>query len=157
MKNLVLGLLISLLSIGCGSQQVLSPEQSKGRILTVTHGGGFTGKYTTYSILENGQIFKLDQDSDHYYEQKSMKEDFAKQLFNNYDVLDIANVEIETYGNLLYSITMKSQDIQHKVSWERGDKGSEKLQVFYRNVMNQILISNNADTESEKSGIKAKF
>lgn len=161
-KNLLhmkfLTLLASCLLISsCGSNKVLSPDESAGAQLVLSHGGGFTGKYNTYYLLENGQLWKAGETIGVSDEVKSLSKDVATQIFSNYEILGLADVQVETYGNLLYSITMKKDGESHKISWEKGDAGSESLQLFYGNVMNQIKINNDADFKPKKQEINAKF
>ncbi len=141
----------------CKSNKVDSPQESNGKTLILTHGGGFTGKFSTYYLLENGQLWKGSKTEGIKDKQKSLPEKIASQIFSNYDVLNIEDMEVVTYGNLLYTITMEDGDITNKVSWEKGDEGSETLQLFFRNVMNQIKMNNDESYNPNKSKIKAKF
>jgi len=143
--------------LACKSNKVESPQDSKGKTLILTHGGGFTGKFSTYYLLENGQLWKGSKTEGIKDKQKSLPQDVADQIFSNYDVLKIADMEVVTYGNLLYTITMEDGNNTNKVSWEKGDEGSEILQLFFRNVMNQIKMNNDDSYKPKKSKIKAKF
>lgn len=157
MKLFIYSLFLSLFAIACKSNEVNSPSETQGKTLTLKHGGGFTGKYNTYFLLENGQLFKASETEGVMNKQKNLKQEIADQIFSNYETLRLADIEIETYGNLLYSITMRDGDDSHNISWEKGDKGSEKLQLFFRNVMNQIKMNNDEGFKPKKSEIKAKF
>jgi len=90
-------------------------------------------------------------------QQKDLADDVVDQIFSNYEVLGLAEMEVETYGNLLYTIQMIDGENTNKISWEKGDKGSETLQLFFRNVMNQIKLNNDPNYNPNKSKIKAKF
>lgn len=157
MKYTLIFSIITFLICSCGSKKVVSPDEAVGKQLILSHGGGFTGKYNTYFLLENGQLFKNSGTAGVNNSVKSLSNDVVTQIFSNYTLLGLDKVEVETYGNLLYSITMKEGDKSHRVSWEKGDKGSDVLQLFYRNVMNQISVNNSSGTSPSKSDIEAKF
>ena len=148
---------LSIFAFACKSNKVESPQESIGKKLTLSHGGGFTGIYNTYCLLENGQLFKASKTQGVMDKQKSLPQDITDQIFSNYDMLGLADMKVQTYGNLLYSITMEEGDNKNKISWEKGDKDSETLQLFFRNVMNQIKMNNDKEFKPKKSEINAKF
>lgn len=157
MNKLLFFLVLSVMTIACKSNKVESPAESTGKKLLLSHGGGFTGKFNSYTILENGQLFKASETKGVMDKQKSLPQNVVDQIFSNYEVLDLANMEVKTYGNLLYSVTMYDNGTEKKISWEKGDKGSETMQLFFRNVMNQIKMNNDKDFKPKKSKINAKF
>lgn len=157
MKNLIFLFLTIFAISSCGSKKIVNPSDAVGKKLTLKHGGGFTGNYNSYQLLENGQLFKSTKTSGVNTPLKDLKSDITTQIFANYEALNLADAKIVTYGNLLYSITMIDNDEKYKVSWERGQEGTETLQLFYRNVMNQIKIHSEGQQTSEASKIKARF
>lgn len=156
MKRILILLLAIFTYAGCGSKKAITPSDGQGKQLTLKHGGGFTGKYVTYILLENGQLFKGSETEGVNVSMKDMDKNITKQIFSNYDAMSLGDVENVTYGNLLYSITLKEGEDKHVVSWEKGQDNTDQLQLFYRNVMNQIK-RNNGGVDPNKSGIKAKF
>jgi len=157
MKNVVVLLLFGLLMTACGKNKVLTPSESVGKKLMFKHGGGFTGKYNTYYLLDNGQLFKATETEGVNTALKNMPQDKTDQIFTNYGALDIENTEVTTYGNLLYTIVMTDGDKEHTVSWERGDQNTDRLQLYYRSVMNMIKIHGEGQKAGKKSKIKAQF
>jgi len=157
MKYTLIFSLLTFLVCSCGSKKVVSPDASEGKQLILSHGGGFTGKYNTYYLLENGQLFKNSGTEGVNNEVKSLAKNATTQIFSNYNTLGLKDMKVTTYGNLLYTITMRDGDETHKISWEKGDKGSDILQLFYRNVMNQISLNNDSDSTPKETKIKAKF
>lgn len=148
----IIALLIVSLSTSCGTSKVVDPMMHEGRQVTLSHGGGFAGTYTTYTLLDNGQLFKVTADA--HEEQAPLSKDVTDQIFSNYEVLGLGEDKVESYGNLNYSITMKSGKGEHKLIWEKGQADSDKLQLFYRNVMNNIKMSRDG-VKPSKSEIKA--
>jgi len=142
----------------CGSQKEVTFKEFEGRKLVLSHGGGFTGKYNTYYLLENGQLYKGSGDlSGSSSKVKSLEKYAAKQIFSNYDVLGLKDIKVQAYGNLNYSVTMLDDEGKHYIKWDKGQEGSEKLQLFYRSVMNVISLNNSDGDVPKNSKIKAKF
>jgi len=157
MNKLLFVFALLFFAFACKSNKVESPQESTDKKLTLSHGGGFTGKYNTYCLLENGQLFKASETQGVMDKQKSLSQNIANQIFSNYDILGLADIKVQTYGNLLYSVKMEDGDNENIISWEKGDKNSETLQLFFRNVMNQIKMNNDKYPKPKKSEINAKF
>lgn len=157
MNKILFILALSVLAISCKSSKIDSLKNEAGKKLILSHGGGFTGNYNTYQLLENGELFKSTKTQGVMTKQKSLPQDIADQIFSNYETLGLADMKVQTYGNLLYSVILQEGENKNKVSWEKGDKGSETLQLFFRNVMNQIKMNNDKNFKPKKSKIKAKF
>ena len=153
--NNVCAFLALLLLFSCKSNKVISPSEYKGNRMILSHGGGFAGTYKTYHILENGQVFKntnaLKKEATEALE--GFDKDQVEQIFMNYKVLGLGQEKIQSYSNLNYSIVMiNEKGEEHKLVWENGQKGSEKLKLFYSNVMNQIkhYHQNNGKPEAKQ-------
>lgn len=144
---------ILLLCWSCKSTQVEDLAKADIPQITFTSGGGFAGKYTTYVLLENGQIFQQDKMSDPDGSAAiavgNMPKKEAAQIFSNYNFLNLGDVDQVSYGNYTYSIIKKDGDNMHKLVWEKDQAGAEILQVYYKNVMAAI------SKEQAKSQIKA--
>ena len=144
MRALTLCYLV-LMTLSCNTKKVATLAEANMPYLTFTSGGGFAGKYTTYVLLENGQIFEKAQfssgDAPDSKSVGSLSDEEAAQIFSNYKVLDLDNVDQVSYGNYTYSIMKQDGDKQHKMVWEKDQAGSEILQVYYKNVMNAIQKS----------------
>jgi len=138
MKKEIFILLIALALFSCKSNKIDSLAEAAVPYLTFQSGGGFTGKYTTYSLLENGQIFSQGMDLADAKAVGSIDKDVAAQIFSNYDFLNMKDVKMEEYGNYTYTITMTNGTKSHKILWEKDMKGSEVYQMFFKNAMNSI-------------------
>ena len=83
MKNIIffmaLGAMCSFL-FSCKSTQY-KPENLPAQQLRWGNGGGYTGMETTFSILENGQIFKKEGLNASFSELADIKKGKAKKLF----------------------------------------------------------------------------
>lgn len=139
----VIILLICLVANSCKTKDVVSPDEYEGNKLILSHGGGFAGKYKTYCLLDNGQLFKSAKQFEANDPVVGLKKEAVNQIFSNYETLGLGNVKMQSYGNLNYSITMVSENgDEHKLIWEKGQIGTENLQLYYRNIMNQIRLRN---------------
>jgi len=137
-----------MVAFSCKTKKVVSPNEYDGNQLILNHGGGFAGTYKCYYLLDNGQLFKRSNEFEEAVPVKSLKNDVVDQIFSNYETLGIDNEKMETYGNLNYSISMISKDgKEHKLNWEKNQKGAEKLQLFYKNIMNHIRLNNEVKEE----------
>jgi len=145
-------LLVCLIAFSCKTKEVATPNDYEGQRLILTHGGGFAGTYKTYCLLDNGQLFKSKKQFEATNPVKGLDRKTVDQIFSNYEILGLADANNKAYGNLNYSIRMISKDgEEHKLTWDKGQEGSEKLQLFYRNIMNQIRIANSDEKEGDKS------
>ena len=138
MKKIGMLLFILVLIISCKSKKIEQIKDANMPYLTLTSGGGFAGTYTTYVLLENGQIFNIKSDLNSATPVGEMPKDETAQIFSNYKVLDLDNVEEVSYGNYTYSIIKTEGDKSHKMVWGKDKEGAEILQVFYKNAMNAI-------------------
>jgi len=157
MKNFVIIILFfTLIIFSCKTKEVVSPNEHEGSRLVLKHGGGFTGAYKTYYLLDNGQLFKKSSEFEKMASLKSLSQETVDQIFSNYEILGIGNEKLESYGNLNYEITMINKDgEEHKSIWEKGQKGAEKHQLYYRNIMNQIRLNNIDENEgADKKVVK---
>lgn len=145
-----------LLIISCKSNEVLSPKEFEGNQLWLTHGGGFAGTYKTYCLLENGQLFKSNKQFEASNPVKGLGKKVTNQIFSNYETLGLGQERMESYDNLNYSIIMVGKDGEkHKLIWGSNQKGSEKMQLFYNNVMNQIrLNTKDSDNSTPPKAVK---
>ena len=118
MNKLLFVFALLFFAFACKSNKVESPQESTDKKLTLSHAGGFMGKYNTYCLLENGQLFKASETQGVMDKQKSLSQNIANQIFSNYDILGLADIKVQTYGNLLYSVKMEDGDNENTISWE---------------------------------------
>jgi len=147
MKSLVILLSVILTVFGCKSSQIEDVENTKIPFIKLKSGGGFAGKYTTYLLFENGQIFEQKSEMSPSEPAGSINKDQAKQIFSNYNVLNLAAVDYKKSGNYTYTIVKQSGDEKHLISWEKDQEGTDMYQVFYKNAMQAIKTSKNFKPE----------
>lgn len=142
-------IILALQFTSCSEKQLVSPEDSP-RQLIFNHGGGFAGTYTTYYLLENGQVFKGNELYGSSSPIKNLPKNITDQVFKNYDILRLGENEITSYGNFNYTIIYKDEDGEKKSVWEKNQKGSESHQLFYKSVMGKIKRNNGDYSDQRK-------
>ena len=98
-----------------------TPDKLPARQLIFGDGGGFAGIETSYTLLDNGQIFKQVGTNGNYQELKSMNRKKAKELFGKAKTLQLFNLDIDKPGNLYYFVREISEQLDSKVTWGTGD------------------------------------
>lgn len=102
-------------------------------------GGGFTGKETTYLLLENGQIFKRDGVGALLQELEGTKKKTAQSLFKTADTLDIIKMDFMHPGNTYSFLEMRTAENAKRIAW--GDTKfpvTEQMQNLYKQLMQLV-------------------
>lgn len=115
----------------CKSKKYTTPAEAEGKRIKFSYGGGFTGQYTTYVLLENGQVFKSVGITEDFTELPQIDYKIVTQIFANYHTLNLEKKEVTSYGNMNYSIEMKVGKETQKLIWEKNQPETEILQMFY--------------------------
>lgn len=119
------------MSFSCKSTQY-TPKDFPDAQIIFGSGGGFTGAVTEYTLLENGQLFKGNSLRDEFVSLKKIKKDVVKQMFKNYDFLNIGAETINDPGNLYYFIQFKDKDKQErKITWNDQSAVSDNVKTYY--------------------------
>jgi len=148
---------MAILIIGsCASKKVDKLEEVNIPSITFSAGGGFAGTYTTYVLLENGQIFKQGSSTLNAKPVGQISKDEAKQIFHNYDFLKLSEKDQISYGNYTYSITKKIDGKAHKLIWEKDQGNTDLLQTYFKNAM-RAIAKNKVEVTQEKKEAKKSF
>ena len=143
MKNAIILFSICLIAIlvwGCKTKQY-TLEEYQGPQISFGSGGGFTGMYTRFTLFENGQIFKKGGSEKEFSAFGIAKKNDVAQIFKNYDVLKINDIELNEPGNMNYYIEYKGKDKTHNVTWGGVNKpASDELKLFYQ-LLNNLVKS----------------
>lgn len=79
------------------------------------HGGGFAGKETVYTLLENGQVFGLQMGR--LIEQEGTNKRTAKSVYKSAESLQLATLDFKHPSNLYQFIEVLSGDAVQRISW----------------------------------------
>ncbi len=151
MFRLILLLLLPLLLSQCKTKDYLTPHEYEGRIINFGSGGGFTGKSTQYTLMENGQIFKDVNKEGNVVGIRKLKKAEVQQIFDNYDKLNFSNLRLNEPGNMYHFITMRSQGKDHKIMWgNSATEGYKELQLFHSILLNTVNKSRTDQSQKVK-------
>lgn len=121
MKNLFLFVAASIAILpGCKVAKY-TPDKLPARQLIFGNGGGFAGIETSFTLLENGQVFRQTGVEGSYEELKSIRPKEAKALFSKLSSLQLYKLDIEKPGNLYYFMREVTDKLDSKVTWGAGD------------------------------------
>lgn len=116
----VLALFSLALFTACKSTKY-TPDKFPIRQIVWGDGGGFAGIETSYTLLENGQIFKQIGVNGSFSELKSIKPKAAKVLFDKVNSLQLFKLDIDKPGNLYYYLRQVTDHLDSRVTWGAGD------------------------------------
>lgn len=138
---LLVFIILSFILVSCKSQ-MSNYEDYKGKMIVIGKGGGFSGAYDEFSILENGQVYKYNTITKERLLLGRMKKNFSEQVFNNYKLLKIGEKNINAPGNLNYFIEMKDGENSLKSIWsDQKNETNGELILFYKTAMNYLSVS----------------
>lgn len=98
-------------------------------------GGGFAGIETSYTLLENGQLFRTTDKVKGQEELEHIKKKSAIDFFEKLDALRLHKLDIEHPGNLYYFLRFTNEELDHKIIWGAGDYNIRKDIIdFYKSL-----------------------
>ncbi len=100
----------------CNSQQNLPDNYSKKQI-GFGRGGGFTGDWTYYYLLDNGDLFKKNLRDKDYTRLKTIDKKTVKSIFEKINEADFKNIKFDHPGNMSYFVEIKNKNTSNKVCW----------------------------------------
>jgi hypothetical protein len=95
-------------------------------------GGGFSGRETTYVLLDNGQIFKKGGISDPYTEMSSFPSSKAKRLFKRAQSLRLMELDFQDPGNIYSFIEIVEGDQVRRIVWGGKKPVPPAVTAFYQ-------------------------
>ncbi|MCC6727160.1 MAG: hypothetical protein IT258_21835 [Saprospiraceae bacterium] len=119
-KSLPILAMLAMLFAACKTTKY-TPEKFPIRQVVFGDGGGFTGIETSYTLLENGQLFKQVGVEGAYMELKAIKAKKAKEMFDKVNALQLFKLDIEKPGNMYYFLRQVTDHLDSRVTWGAGD------------------------------------
>lgn len=99
------------------------PDTYKGRLITIGSGGGFVGKETTYSLLDDGRLFSRKTGEKAYtYIGKQTAANTKKVFWSVEDRCAIKKTAYQHPGNMYRFVGWRKGTEVYKVTWALGDK-----------------------------------
>ena len=95
-------------------------------------GGGFIGIETTYTLLENGQLFKSKSKGADTLEMSGCKPHIAQKMFKNAETLALAQLDFMHPSNVYFFIEILDDGKTNRIAWgDRDYPVNEKISSFY--------------------------
>ena len=146
----IIAIVVFLCHIGCGGRpshiknQSMYPNDESNQPFSVEFGeqGGFTGGYVGYIIDASGKVTKIDRLPRGESHEDSLGvasgEDMAS-LRSRIDSVGFFRIAYRKRGNMTYSIVVRRNDEEHRVSWVLGDDDVPEDLIRLRNNLLKIV------------------
>lgn len=131
-----------------------SPDKLPTKQIIFGEGGGFTGVESSFTLLENGQIFKQVGVESTYQELKSIKPKKAKGIFEKVNSLQLYKMDIERPGNLYYFLQEVNEAIDSRVTWGSGDYVPPASVIVIYKELKEIVAAQEVVKEGQKEAPK---
>jgi len=108
------------------------------RSFTIGKGGGFTGKYDMYKVMENGLVYKVSEVNP---EEKILKFDKKQtaEIFKQFEQLNIAGTNFSHPGNMTSFIRYQKNGKTYEIKWGSSDvKPPQNVVLFFDLVWSKI-------------------
>jgi hypothetical protein len=146
----IIEVVVLLFYLGCcgrpshTNNQTMHPNDEPNQSFTVEFGeqGGFTGGYAGYIIDALGKVTKIDRLPGGESRKESLGvasgEDMAS-LRRRIDSIGFFRIAYRKRGNMTYSIVVRRNDEEHRVSWTQGDDDVPEDLIRLRNNLLNIV------------------
>ena len=119
-----------------------SPKQSfndyTGDMISLGYGGGFSGEYKEFSLLETGDLYKYSTLTKEREYLGIVEKNLTDQSFNNYIVLGLDKMNVNNSGNMNHYIIYKDKNGENKLQWSDMKKIDSDLSLYYKVLMNSF-------------------
>lgn len=138
-RFLVFGLFFLLISC---QHKTYSPLTYEGKMLEWGTGGGFTGAVSTWCLLDNGRIFKSEDNGKTYQEVTKITRTASTQFFDNFTTLGLRQMKLDEPGNKYYFLVLREKEGVHKLVWGYKDLANKVPAILHKNLMHIIKVEN---------------
>lgn len=134
-------LLVACFLFACNNK-TYTPADLPDTQLHFGSGGGFAGTYTSYLLLENGQLFKKEGIKGGQFQTvEGITKKEAKPFFEQVEAFELATKKIDYPGNMTYFIEQITPDGNYKITWGGGEYTIDpKIHEFFTSL--QKLVAN---------------
>lgn len=126
--------------VSCKSTQ-LPPEKYDKASLTFGSGGGFTGAYHEYILLDDGRLYSRNIGGSAPTFLKNVDKMATKQFFDNIKTFGLDKFNYNEPQNLYYFLNYKSQKDSSGITWSGYPEGKIAIaNSIYRLLIDQTQI-----------------
>lgn len=129
-------IVLFLFSFSCKTQQ-LPPDQYKDAQISFGSGGGFSGEYHEYTLLDDGRLFQKNRDGQSYTFLKKLNTSTTTQLFQNIKTFGIDSYKYNEPQNLYYFLSYSTPNTTNKIVWS----GQPENKLSTINSMYKLLVT----------------
>ncbi|WP_019989251.1 hypothetical protein [Rudanella lutea] len=117
-----------------------SPLTYKGRVITVTTGGGFTGRSTSYSLQDDGRLYgKRSTDAAYALLGKQSAPNTRRVFWSLEDRCKIKTTQFDNPGNTYKAVSWRKGTETYTVTWgSPKDSVPDSYEKFYSAFMATI-------------------
>lgn len=133
---LQIGLVLFLFSFCNCNKHAYSADKLPDEQLLFGEGGGFTGAVTTYMLLQNGQLFRVNSMQGDTTEIAKVEKKSAKMLLKEAKEMEFNKMNIQEPGNVYYFVGLRDGKETYKATWGNPEYTIDpKIQSFYKRLM----------------------
>ena len=131
----LMGIFASLLS--CKTREYQYPPQDyTDQQILFGSGGGFTGFYTHYALLENGQLFVKEPKAEAFTEMKKISKKETKAFFKTIAQMMEEGVKQKATGNMNYYVKLTDGEGEYELRWADDPSGiNQEILDLYQALM----------------------
>jgi len=138
MRPILILILFLVAFFSCKSQRHTISDLPDSQLIFGS-GGGMSGAVTSYTLLENGQLFYQNSLTKEHKELESLTKKEAASCFQKMQGLQLSQMKFDHPGNLYYFIEEVNGTESHRVTWGSNDhKISEECKIFYKELRTTI-------------------
>ena len=137
MKNaFILSAVTCLFFWNCKSKDYPLDDLPADRI-TFGEGGGFTGQYTDWMLLDSGQILERKGIGGDFVQIKKIKRKEVRQLYEKAAALSAEVMQEKPPGNYNYSLTVQRDSTELKATWSGQSPIAPEVEELYKSLRAQ--------------------
>ena len=119
------------------------------RQITFGEGGGFTGKYTTWMLLDSGQIFQKSGIGAEFSEIGKLKYSQAKKFYKRADAISVDMMKENKAGNYNYELILQRDSVDYRAGWANEASVDTSILNLYKDLRG-VALNIQSDTVSIK-------
>lgn len=112
-------------------------EEVPTSFFIIGEGGGFTGAYEQYKVLENGQVKVWNGEDESTAPLGTLPEKEVSELFQSIQKLNFEGLPFKP-GNMNYSINLVTSEGAQIIQWSDQNFPDVEVVSFYKTTMNLI-------------------
>lgn len=109
------------------------------RQITFGEGGGFTGKYTTWMLLDSGQVFQKSGIGAEYSQIGKLKYSQAKKFYKRADAISTDMMKENQPRNYNYEFILQRDSVDYKATWANEAEIDTSIFNLYQELKNVAL------------------